>query len=269
MASKVLDFEGDVAIVTGAGCRSSNEVGNGRAVAILLARRGAKVALVDVNIKWAEETKQFIVSEGGLAHAIEADVSDEQSCQRIVNETVKVFGGLNLLVNNVGVTGALGDSTTIDLDDWDRTFRVNVKSMIMMARYAIPEMKKSTRSAIVNMSSISGFYVEGGALLYPTTKASVIQLTKAMAAQHGPDGIRVNCVCPGAVYTPMVQGAWMTESVRQSRIDKTMLKIEGYGWDIGYATLFLLSKEARWITAQVMTVDGGVSRSRSCYAPID
>ncbi|KAH7371324.1 hypothetical protein BKA64DRAFT_770111 [Cadophora sp. MPI-SDFR-AT-0126] len=261
MGSKRLDFDGDVAIVTGAGCRSGtgNEVGNGRAVAILLARHGAKVLLVDLNLEWLEETGRLIENEGGASHAFVADVSDEQSCKRIIDEAISVFGSLNLLVNNVGVTGALGDSAMIDLDAWDNVFRINVKSMVMMARYAIPQMRKASRGAIVNMSSISGFYVKGGSLLYPTTKAAVIQMTKAIAAQHGPDGIRVNCVCPGAVYTPMVQGDWMTESVRQSRIDKTMLKTEGIGWDVGYATLFLLSKEARWITAQVMMVDGGVS----------
>ncbi|KAJ5638394.1 hypothetical protein N7490_008273 [Penicillium lividum] len=287
MFSKGLDFDGDVAIVTGAGCRSSDVVGNGRAVAILLARHGAKVLLVDLNLELVEETQRLIENEGGVSHALQADVSDEQSCKRIIDEAIALFGSLTLLVNNVGVTGPTGDSTTLDLDAWDKVFRINVKSMIMMARYAIPQMRNASRGAIVNMSSISGFYVEGGALLYPTTKAAVIQMTKAMAAQHGPEGIRVNCVCPGAVYTPMVQGDWMTENVRQSRIDKSMLKIEGTGWDIGHgefsiaffrsrivvpanidiardsATLFLLSKEARWITAQVLVVDGGATSGQT------
>lgn len=149
----------------------------------------------------------------------------------------------------MGVGGAMGDATTIDMAAWDRDFKINVTSMVLMARHVIPEMRKNGRGAIVNMSSVSGRMWEsfrtqsiltdvevlGGnpSLLYPTTKGAIIQMTRAMAAQHGPENIRVNCVAPGMVFTPMVRGRGMTEEMRQARINQNLLKQEGTGWDVG------------------------------------
>ncbi|GME28328.1 hypothetical protein IL306_007225 [Neofusicoccum parvum] len=197
------DFTGDVAIVTGAGSRMDGEIGNGRASAILLARHGAKVALLDLNADWAQETKRMIDEEGGVSEVIQTDVTDEESCRNAVEETVKLWGALHILINIVGVGGAMGDATVINLDAWDRDFRINVTSMVMMSRYAIPEMRKAGRGSIVNMSSVSGLLGGNPSLLYPTTKGAVIQMTRAMAAHHGQEDIRVNCVAPGMAYTPM------------------------------------------------------------------
>lgn len=148
----------------------------------------------------------------------------------------------------------MGDATQLDLAAWERDFKINVTSMVLMSRHAIPEMRKNGRGAIVNMSSVSGrkssksrsvisgshtltanISVLGGnpSLLYPTTKGAVIQMTRAMAAQHGPEKIRVNCVCPGMVFTPMVRGRGMTDEMRQARINQNLLKQEGTGWDVG------------------------------------
>ena len=168
-------LDGDVAIVTGAGSRMPGEIGNGRATAILLARQGAKVALVDFNSEWATETKRMIDEEGGISEVIQADVTSEDSCRQAVAKTVELYGAVHILVNigsdgssrllrhlltqscrTVGVGGALGNATTIDLDAWERDFRINVTSMVLMARFAIPEMRKVGRGAIVNMSSVSG-----------------------------------------------------------------------------------------------------------------
>ncbi|CEL04562.1 Putative Short-chain dehydrogenase reductase sdr [Aspergillus calidoustus] len=300
---RAFDFTGDVAIVTGAGSRMDGEIGNGRAAAILLARHGAKVALVDFNVAWANETKRMIVEEGSGGESgsnvivVQADVTDEDSCKRAVETTVEVFGAVHILVNIVGVGGAMGDATNINLEAWDRDFRINVTSMVLMARYAIPEMRKQGRGSIVNMSSVSGCefsssllartsssislrasdkfngaalmilgtQVLGGnpSLLYPTTKGAIIQMTRAMAAQHGREGIRVNCVAPGMVYTPMTRGRGMTEEMREARIRQNLLGVEGTGWDVGYAILFLASKEARWITGLIMPVDGGTTAGRA------
>ncbi|KAJ5376363.1 hypothetical protein N7509_013249 [Penicillium cosmopolitanum] len=262
-AGKAFDFTGEVAIVTGAGSRMPGEIGNGRATAILLARQGAKVALVDYNAEWAQETKRMIGIEGGVSEVVQTDVTDEKSCKNAVSKTVELFGTVNILINIVGVGGAMGDATKLDLAAWERDFKINVTSMVLMSRHAIPEMRKNGRGAIVNMSSVSGLLGGNPSLLYPTTKGAIIQMTRAMAAQHGPENIRVNCVCPGMVFTPMVRDRGMTDRMRQDRINQNLLKQEGTGWDVGYAILFLSSKEAKWITGLIMPVDGGTTAGKA------
>lgn len=155
----------------------------------------------------------------------------------------------------------MGDATAVDMNAWDRDLRINLTSMVLTARHAIPHMRKNGRGAIVNMSSVSGLLGGNPSLLYPTTKGAIIQMTRAMAAQHGQENIRVNCVAPGMVYTPMVKSRGMTDEVRQARIGQNLMKKEGDGWDVGYAVLFLCSREAKWITGLIMPVDGGVSCS--------
>ncbi|KAL4869010.1 hypothetical protein BDV12DRAFT_185566 [Aspergillus spectabilis] len=257
-------FADEVAIVTGAGSRMSGEIGNGRATAILLARQGAKVVLVDYNPDWANETKKMIENEGapGEAIVVQADVTDEESCKRVVETTVEKFGGVSILVNIVGVGGAMGDATKLDLAAWERDFRINVTSMVLMSRFVIPEMRKVNVGQL-SICPVSGLLGGNPSLLYPTTKGAIIQMTRAMAAQHGPENIRVNCVCPGMVYTPMVRGRGMTDEMRQARINQNLMKREVDGWDVGYAILFLCSKEAKWITGWIMPVDGGTTAGKA------
>ncbi|KAI0201396.1 hypothetical protein F4808DRAFT_459887 [Astrocystis sublimbata] len=182
---RALDFTGDVAIVTGAGSRMDGEIGNGRATAILLARHGAKVALIDLNIDWAKETKRMIDEEGGISEVIQADVASDESCKNAVALTVQLWGAVHILVNIVGVGGAAGNATNVNMDDWERDLRINVTSMVLMSRYAIPEMLKQGRGSIVHLSSIGGLMGGSPGLLYPTTKGAVISMTRAMATQHG------------------------------------------------------------------------------------
>lgn len=140
----------------------------------------------------------------------------------------------------VGVGGVVGDATKLDLSGWDRDFRINVTSMVLMSRHAIPAMRKSGRGgAIVNMSSVSGMMGGNPSLLYATSKGAIIQMTRAMAVHHGKEGIRVNCVAPGMVYTPMVRtrGGGMTGEMRQARIEQNLLGTEGTAWDVGYGEL--------------------------------
>ena len=249
---------GKVAIVTGAGS-SAEGIGNGRAAAIVLARNGAKVALVDFNEKSAQETARIIADEGGENIVIQADVTKVEDCERIVRTTVERFGRLDILFNNVGTSRIKGTALDVDLDAWDRGWQVNVKSMVMMVRFAAPEMKKGGGGSIINNASITAFSGGHINLFYPTSKAAVVHLTRTMAGQHGLDGIRVNSVAPGFVYTPVVYGPGLPEGVREARRDASALKTEGTAWDVAYGILYLASDEARWVTAICLPVDAGVS----------
>jgi len=170
---------------------------------------------------------------------------------------VDAWSRLDVLVNNVGVTGPAGTAVEVDFEAWDAGMAVNVRSMMLMSKFAIPEMIKAGSGAIINMASVAGLRGGHPSLLYPTSKGAVVSLTRAMAAHHGREGIRVNCVAPGTVYTPMVASRGMSEEMRKARMEVTLLGTEGTGWDIGHAVLFLASDEARWITGVVLPVDGG------------
>ena len=248
---------GKVAIVTGAGSRGDG-IGNGRAAAVLLAREGARVTLVDREKDWAGRTLGMIEAEGGEAQVVIADVTVPEDCRAIVEATVSRWAGVDVLVNNVGITGPDGTALDVDLEQWDLGLRANVTSMMLMARFAIPEMARRGGGSIINLSSVAGLSGGHPKLLYPTTKAAVVGLTRAMAAHHGAQGIRVNAVAPGMVYTPMVASRGMTDEMREKRRLRTLLQTEGTGWDIGAAVVYLASEEARWVTGIVLPVDAGM-----------
>ncbi|NLD67342.1 MAG: glucose 1-dehydrogenase [Limnobacter sp.] len=252
------DFSERVAIVTGGGSRAAG-IGNGRAAAILFARRGARVLVVDVERPAAADTVAMIEGEGGEAFAQAADVSRPADCEAVVQAAIERWGRLDVLVNNVGISGPPGTAIDVDLEAWEHAMRVNVGSVMLMSRYAIPEMTRNGGGAIVNLSSIAGLAGGHPSLLYPTSKAAIVGMTRAMAAHHGPQGIRVNCVAPGMVYTPMVASRGMTPEQREARRMGSLLQTEGSGWDIGEAVVYLASDAARWITGVVLPVDAGAS----------
>jgi NAD(P)-dependent dehydrogenase (short-subunit alcohol dehydrogenase family) len=177
----------------------------------------------------------------------------------MVARTVEAWGRLDILVNNVGITGPGGNAVEVDPEAWDKAMRVNVTSMVLMAKAAIPEMIKSGGGSIINLTSIAGMLGGHPSLLYPTSKGAVINLTRSMAAHHGRDGIRVNCIAPGTVYTPMVAARGMSAEMRRARSEGTLLGTEGTGWDIGYGVLFLASDESRWVTGITLPIDGGMT----------
>ncbi len=255
-----MELNGKVAIVTGAGSRADG-IGNGRAAAILLAREGVKVALLDATTKNAEATKAMIDTEGGTAMVVEADVTSAKSCEAAVAKTIAAWGRLDILVNNVGVGGTGGNAVDLDIEAWDRDIRINVTSMMLMARYAIPEMRKLKKGAIVNIASVAGLQGGNTGLMYPTSKGAVVNMTRAMAAHHGQEGIRVNCIAPGMVYTPMVysRGNGMSEELREARRKRSLLQTEGSGWDIGKGVVYLVSDQASWVTGIVMPIDAGAT----------
>ncbi|GAC1317581.1 MAG: SDR family oxidoreductase [Chloroflexota bacterium] len=249
-------LDGMVAIVTGGGSRGPG-IGNGRAAAILFAREGARVALVDMVEEWSEQTREMIADEGGDAFVIQADVTRDDDCRRVVEHTRARYGGVQILQNNVGITGA-GNVVDTDPVFWDEVMRVNVKSMMLMAKHAIPVMASGGGGAIVNISSVSSIRPRG-LTPYSASKGAVNALTLAMAVDHAAQGIRVNCILPGPVYTPMVTTGGLTEEQRAARAKASPLGTEGTAWDIGWAAVYLASPEARWVTGQLLCVDGGMT----------
>lgn len=249
---------GRVAIVTGAGSRADG-IGNGRAAAILLARQGAKIALIDSVPEWAAQTARMIEAEGGTAIVLQADVTKPAACEEAVCSTVAAWERIDILVNNVGIGGPPGTAVDVDLEAWDYAMRVNVTSMMLMAKYSIPEMRKRGAGSIVNIASVAGMVGGHPHLLYPTSKGAVINMTRAMAAQHGPEGIRVNCIAPGMVYTPMVYAGGMAPEMREARRMRSLLQTEGSGWDVGNAVAYLAGDESRWVTGIVLPVDAGAT----------
>src|SRR5579863_1184941 len=260
-----LGLTGKVAIVTGGGA-AGDGIGNGRAAAILLARAGAKVLVVDLDQGRADRTVAMIAEEGGTAAACVADVTEEAGAHAMVEAAVSRFGRLDCLDNNVGI-GGRGSVVDMPTADWRRLMHVNIDSMACAAKFAIPAMLATAQGgAIVNVSSISALRPRG-LTAYSTSKGAVIALTRAMAVDHGPDGVRVNCVAPGPIYTPRMYTGQMTPAGREARRKASVLGIEGLGWDIGHAVRFLLSAEARYITGQTLVVDGGASLVGPSRAP--
>lgn len=259
-------LSGRVAIVTGAGSRTS-DIGNGRAASILLARHGAKVVLIDAVLEAAEETRGMIAGEGGTSIALQADITQPDACANAVRTAVTAWGRLDILVNNVGIGGPPGTAVEVDLAAWEQALRVNVTTMMLMAKYAIPEMRKLASGSIVNIASVAGLLGGHPSLLYPTSKGAVINMTRAMAAHHGTEGIRVNCIAPGMVYTPMVSSRGMSPELREARRKRSLLQTEGSGWDVGNAVIYLVSDEARWVTGVILPVDAGATAG-SARAPI-
>ena len=249
-------LDGKVALVSGGGA-AGDGIGNGRAAAILLAKAGARVVVADRDLKLARRTVEMIESVGGQAIAVEVDVTRSADCAAMVKTAVERFGRLDLLDNNVGI-GSRGTVLDETEENWRHVMQVNVDTMFLAAKHAIPAMKRAGGGAIVNVSSISALRPRG-LTVYSVSKGAVIALTRAMAVDHGPDGIRVNCVAPGPVYTPMVYQKGMSAAARDQRRKASVLGIEGTGWDIGHAVRFLLSDLARYVTGHVLVVDGGAT----------
>lgn len=220
-------FAKKVAIVMGGGA-SGDGIGIGRAASILLARQGATVVVADRSSESAHRTVQMIASEGGHGQAVSADATSEADCSAVVDAALSFGGRLDLLVNNVGVpsTGSVAKSSVVE---WRRVMQTNVDSIFLLSRAAIPAMCRTANGgAIVNVSSISALRPRG-MTAYSASKGAVISLTRAMAVDHGVDGVRVNCVLPGAVHTPLAYGAGMSESAREARRKASVLGIEGTG----------------------------------------
>jgi len=257
IADMVGRLAGKVAIVTGAGSRGEG-MGNGKAAAVLFAREGASVVCVDTVATRAEETVSMIAAEGGTASVFECDVSRQSECQRLAEAAVERYGRLDILQNNVGIPS---NQTLAEITEeaWDHLMAVNVRSMVLAAQACVPRMSVNGGGSIINISSIAGLRAyPARATAYTTSKAAVIGLTLALAGQLGAQRIRVNCIAPGQVFTPLIAERLDTEG-RARRATSGLIKDEGNAWDIAWASVYLASDEARWITGQVLAVDAGIT----------
>ncbi len=248
-------MEGKVAVVTGGGSIAEG-IGNGKATSVLFAREGAKVLVVDIIQEAAEDTVRMIREEGGDAEVFVADVTNSDDCYAMCQAAVDRWGRLDVLVNNVGISSR-GDVLSLDIEEWDQVMDVNVKSIVLASRAAIPHMIKAGGGAITNLSSIAGLRAHSP-LAYSVSKTAIIGITQTMASDHGRDLIRVNAIAPGQVYTPRMEMR-MTDSLRDLRVTTAPLGTEGTAWDIGYANLYLASDEARWVTGVTLSVDAGLA----------
>ncbi len=259
--------DGKIAVIVGGGQTPGETIGNGRATALVLAREGATVVVVDRRLSSAEETVALIRAEGGEATACEADVTDEASVARLIAAVVERHGRLDILHNNVGASISLGDAPADLLTEevFDRSFAVNLKSAWLTAKHALPVLRQRGGS-IVNISSLAAW--EAYPLLgYKTMKAAVIALTQNLAAANAPYGVRVNVILPGLMNTPMAieprvaQGPSREEVIAARDWRVPLGQRMGTAWDVAYAALFLHSDEARFITGAALPVDGGASAS--------
>lgn len=245
-----------VIAVTGAG--SLNEgIGNGRAAAILFAREGASVVVNDLDRAAAQYTLDAIEAEGGHGVVHVGDLTDEAAAKALVDTAVSTFGRIDVLHNNVGIDGN-GTVLETTVEYWDRVMAVNVKTMMLTSKFAVEAfIAQGGPGAIINIGSIAALRPHN-LTSYSASKGAVIALTTAMAADHAPQGIRVNCILPGPVYTPHVNAKGMSDDLRERRRQASPLGLEGTGWDIGHAAVYLASDEARWVTGVILPVDGGV-----------
>lgn len=253
-----------VAIVTGAGSAGPGW-GNGKAVAVLFAREGARVLAVDLNPEAVAQTCCFIEEEGNVCAAHRADVSQAAQVEEMVQRCLALYGRVDILHNNVGIIELGGPADTSE-ESWDRVMDVNLKSMFLTCRAVLPHMEHQGSGAIVNISSVAGIrYLGIPYVSYSTTKAAILQLTQSIAVEYAPKNIRANAILPGLMHTPLIEGLARqvygvdTEKMLEIRSQQCPMKKMGDAWDVAYAALFLASDEARYITGAQLVVDGGLT----------
>ena len=240
---------------------SGGASGIGKACAELLSTAEAKVAIFDIDVERGQVTAKDINERGGQALFLNCDVSNGESCRKVIEQVVDEFGGLDILVNAAGIVTRASVVETSEAD-WDRTLAVNLKSVYLLSKYSIPHMTQIGGGAIINISS--GWGLAGGvnAAAYCASKGAVVLLTKAMALDHGSQNIRVNCVCPGDTDTPMLQsesvelGISYDQLIKDSASDRPLGRI-GTPMEIAQSVLFLASNASSYITGSVLVVDGG------------
>lgn len=260
----MLRLDGKVAIVTGCGSFAPGW-GNGKAMAVLLARQGATVLGADVDGDAAEATRAIVAGEGHMLHTAVCDVTDAAQVDALVADCVGRFGRLDILVNNVGRSEP-GNPETMDEAVWRQQLDLNLTSAFLTSKAALPVMARQGAGAIVNVSSIAGMrWVGKDQVAYAAAKAGLVQFTRVTAVSYAAKGVRLNCVVPGLMMTPIVQrladkyNRGDFEGMVAKRNAQVPMGRMGDAWDVAHAALFLASDEARYITGTELVVDGGIT----------
>jgi NAD(P)-dependent dehydrogenase (short-subunit alcohol dehydrogenase family) len=265
----MLRLDGRVAFVTGIGSVGPGW-GNGRAIATLLARQGARVFGTDIDLAAAEATAAIITGEGHLCAISRTDMTDSAAVADAVADCTARFGTIDILVNNVGGS-APGDPVTMDEAVWDGQIDLNLKTVFLACKHVLPVMVAAGRGAIVNIASVAGIRDQIGRsyIGYAASKAAVIRMSKSIAIGYAKQGIRCNAVAPGLMHTPLVEarlahqiGGNDTDKLIADRHARVPLGHMGDAWDVAHAVLFLVSDEAKYVTATEIVVDGGVTAAR-------
>ena len=260
----MLNLDGKTAIVTGCGSEGEGW-GNGRAIATLLARQGAKVIGTDLNYKAAKNTQDFILKENNKCEIHEVNMSNKKDVESFFKNVTKQHEKINILVNNVGRSEP-GDPEVMDYDVWREQFSTNLDTAFFAIKQIIPTMKKIGGGSIVNISSVAGMrYVGKPQVGYSASKAALMQMTKTTAIIHAENKIRLNCVVPGLMHTPLVErlankyADGKYEEFVKTRNNQVPMKKMGSSFDVANAVLFLASDEAKYITGTEIVVDGGLT----------
>jgi NAD(P)-dependent dehydrogenase (short-subunit alcohol dehydrogenase family) len=249
-----MKLEGRVSIITGSAS------GIGRASALEFGKEGALVVVADINLEGAEETAIKVKSAGGAALAVKTDVSDPESVHALVDQTLRTFGRINVLFNNaaIQVNKTVEDTT---FEEWTREISINLGGVFLCSKYSIPHLRK-TRGCIVNMASVNGFFVEPMCAGYCATKGGIIALTKAMAIDHGKEGIRVNCICPGYIDAGLAWGYFEVQpnpaEARRAAGKLHALWRIGQPEEVARVAVFLASEDASFMTGATVEVSGGI-----------
>ena len=260
----MLNLDGKTAIVTGCGSEGEGW-GNGRAIATLLARQGAKVIGTDLNYKAAKNTQDFILKENNKCEIHEVNMSNKKDVDSFFKNVTKQHEKINILVNNVGRSEP-GDPEVLDYDVWREQFSTNLDTAFFAIKQIIPIMKKIGGGSIVNISSVAGMrYVGKPQVGYSASKAALMQMTKTTAIIHAENKIRLNCVVPGLMHTPLVErlankyADGKYDEFVKTRNNQVPMKKMGSSFDVANAVLFLASDEAKYITGTEIIVDGGLT----------
>jgi NAD(P)-dependent dehydrogenase (short-subunit alcohol dehydrogenase family) len=247
----MLDFDGKIAIVTGGGS------GLGEAISKELAAKGAQMVVTDINLGAVERVTQEITDAGGTASALEQDTAQPADSERVVRHALDTYGALHLAVNNAGIGGPQAPAGETDLEAWDKVIGINLNGVLYGMRYQIPAMLSAgpERCAIVNMASIHGMVAAPGNGAYTAAKHGVVGITRNAAAEYGPQGLRINCVGPGYIETPLL--ASLPDEFRAALVQRHPLGRLGRSEEVSHLVCFLLSQEASFITGGYYLIDGG------------